>query len=65
MPTSFLSIIKDTYDADEHIVTDGEKNAQVYPNTGVRQGCPLSPLLLSLYMNDIDEFAEGVQGAVT
>eukprot|EP00983_Pelagomonas_calceolata_P030176 945909-Pelagomonas_calceolata.AAC.1 len=52
------------YDADEYILKDGEKTAQVNPNTGVKQGCPLSPLF-SLYIDDVDEIAEGVQAAVT
>ena len=44
---------------------DGEKTARVHPNTGVKQGCHLSPLLFYLYINGVDEIAEGVQGAVT
>eukprot|EP00983_Pelagomonas_calceolata_P049385 1141494-Pelagomonas_calceolata.AAC.3 len=65
MPTSFLSIIKNTYNDDEYILKDGEKTARVNPNTGAKQGCLLSPMLFSLYVNDIDESAEGMQGAVT
>ncbi len=35
------------------------------PTRGVKQGCPLSPQLFSLYINDIGLIAEGVEGAIT
>lgn len=34
------------------------------PSIGVKQGCPLSPLLSSIYLNSIDSVADGVQGAL-
>ena len=58
-------MIQDMYDRDEYVLKDGDKTASVHPTHGVKQGCPLSPLLYSLYTNDINDIAEGVTGAVT
>ncbi len=44
---------------------DGTKQARVRPTRGVKQGCPLSPLLSSLYIDDVDCIARDVRGAVT
>ena len=65
MPQHFVSILKDLYHADVYTLLDGDKTAKVQPTYGVKQGCPLSPLLFSLYLNDIDTLSEGVRGALT
>jgi len=67
MPPSLLNIIKDLYAEDPYILVDhdGLKSVHATPTRGVMQGCPLSPLLFSLYIYDMDSIAEGVEGAIT
>ncbi len=60
-----LEDLQNLYDADEYVLVDGTKQARVRPTRGVKQGCPLSPLLFSLYINDVDCIARDVRGAVT
>jgi len=61
MPHHLLSILQDLYYTDEYTLLDGDK---LVCSQSVKQGCPLSPLLFSIYLNDVDSLAEGVQGLV-
>jgi len=68
-PDHILSIFRDLYRADEYILLDGDEIyryiASVQPSFGVKQGCPRSSLLFAIYLNDIDNIADGVKGALT
>ena len=66
MPAPLLSVIQDMYNRDEYVfLKDGDKADRVHPTRGVKQGCPMSPLLFSLCINNIDDIAEGVSRAIT
>jgi len=44
---------------------DGDKTASVQPSFSVKQECPLSSLLFTVYLNDFDSVAERVEGALS
>jgi hypothetical protein len=60
LPPLILRAIQGLYESDEYVLVDaGHRATPVRPNKGVKQGCPLSPLLFSLYVNDIGPVCQG------
>eukprot|EP00983_Pelagomonas_calceolata_P031806 998312-Pelagomonas_calceolata.AAC.1 len=65
MPSQLILIIKDLCQDDKYILIDRDKRVRVQPMHGVKQGCPLLPLLFSIYVNDIGCITDGETGAMT
>ena len=57
----FILWIKDFLcDRPQHVFLNGFRSSQIVLKTGLSQGCVLSPILFSVYTNDITCTAEGM-----
>ena len=53
LPPYLLAATQALYENDSYTLVDGHKQTPpIHPTRGVKQGCPLSPLLFSLFIND-------------
>ena len=65
-PQYLRDIIQTMYTGCLYLLIDGDKiSEEVALNRGLKQGCLLSPLLYSLYINDMDRFLTVQRGAAT
>ena len=55
-PQYLRDIIQSLYTRCLYLLIDDLSSEEVAPNRALKQGCPLSPLLYSLYNNDMDRF---------
>ena len=65
-PQHLLQTVMAMYRGGVYTLIDGDKiSGEVAPDKGLKQGCPLSPLLYSLFTNDLARFLSAECGAMT
>ena len=58
--SKIINVIAKLYQNNSYQVWDGSSLSDPFPVTqGLRQGCPLSPILFALYINDLIDFLPG------
>ncbi|KAJ9511560.1 hypothetical protein QJQ45_003588 [Haematococcus lacustris] len=56
LPQPLLACLEGLYRDDNYVLIDGpHRTPPVTPDQGVKQGCPISPLLFALYVHDISK----------
>jgi hypothetical protein len=54
VPPQLLTVIQNMYSGDAYrLVDDLTSTAPVSPSNGVKQGCPVSPILFALFLSDV------------
>ena len=53
LPAQLLHLLENIYRSSVYMLVDGDKQAEVEPQRGVKQGCPISPTLFALYIRPI------------